>query len=134
VLRQAGAESRRCERLCGAHRRDLYRLRRLWSLHATANADPGQGLGHALAGLGATFEVLSALRTYFDKLSDVAPPTIEDQAKIVAKSYDDQLHDEASQAGDPLGALMSGLLDGAEYSSQLNDMNQFALQHCGHSV
>jgi hypothetical protein len=106
----------------------------LAQMHATANANPHQGLAHALDEIGASVEALSALRTYFDKLADVAPPVIEDQAKIVAKSYDQQMHDEAANATDPLAGLLTGLMDGAGYSSQLDDLNHFALEHCGHAV
>jgi hypothetical protein len=105
----------------------------LAQFHAETNGNQ-QGLAATLDGLGATVEAVSALQTYFAKLADVAPPSIEDQAKIVAKSYSQGLQDEASQASNPLGALMSGLMDSADSSSQLNDVNQFALRHCGHSV
>jgi hypothetical protein len=79
-------------------------------------------------------EAMSALRTYFDKLADVAPSSIEDQAKIVAQSYNQALQDEANNAEDPLAALMSGLMNSAESSSQMDDMNEFALKNCGHSI
>lgn len=104
----------------------------LAKFNATANS--GQGLTKALNESGASAEAISALRTYFDKLADVAPPPIEDAAKIVAKSYDEAVQDEANNAGNPLAALMSGLMNSAASSSQTDEMNQFVVKRCGHSI
>lgn len=106
----------------------------LAEFHATAEAGGGSGLAHDLGELGASVQALGALRTYFDDLANVAPDPIEDDAKIVAQSYDQEFNDASNAASNPLGSLAGALMQGLGSSSQIDAMNEFALQYCGHSI
>jgi hypothetical protein len=127
-----GGTGRSTAAFCNTMRSEQQQI--LAQLNATAAGGGNSGLMHALAGLGASVQAIGALRTYFDELSDVAPPPIEDDAKIVAQAYDQQFSDMGSSLSHPFSSLFGALVNGMATSSQLDAMNQFALQQCGHSI
>jgi hypothetical protein len=106
----------------------------LAEFNATAHTGGSNGLANDLSELGASVQALGALRTYFDDLANVAPPQIENDAKIVAQSYDQEFNDASNVASNPLGSLAGALMQGLGSSSQTNAMNAFALKYCGRSV
>jgi hypothetical protein len=105
-------------------------------LDATSSigANSSDGFSEAVFGLGASLQALGELRTYFHKLSAVAPPEVETEAQLVAEWYDDQVKAAADIVNDPLGTIAGSLFSTLMISGQLNTLNTFALQECGQSV
>jgi hypothetical protein len=97
-------------------------------------AGEGDGLSQVLLGVGGSIQALGELRTYFDKLSKVAPTSIQSEMEIIAEQYDEQFDDIAAAADNPLAGLVGGIIDSIAISGQMNTVNQFALDNCGQSL
>lgn len=127
-----GGQTRSVSAFCNTLHSEKQRI--LAQFNATSQSGSSDQLVRALAGVGASLQALGELRTYFHKLSDVAPDQIRDDAEIVAKDWDHQIDTAASAAAHPLSALAGALVTGVTTSGQLNSMNQFALTHCHESI
>jgi hypothetical protein len=132
LLGGCGGPMRSAAAFCSTLHSEKQRI--LAEFNASANSGSSDQLVQVLSGLGASLQALGELRTYFHKLSDVAPDEIKDDAEIVAKDWDQQVADAANQAAHPLSALAGALINGATMSGQLNTLNQFALSHCHESI
>lgn len=127
-----GGQTRSVAAFCSTLHSEKQRI--LAEFNSTAHSVSSDQLVQALSGLGASLQALGELRTYFHKLSDVAPDEIKAEAEIVAKDWDQQVADAANEAAHPLSALAGALINGATTSGQLNTLNQFALNNCHESI
>ena len=132
LLGGCGGQTRSAAAFCSTLHSEKRRI--LAEFNASSHSGSPDQLVQAVSGLGASLQALGELRTYFHKLSDVAPDEIKDDAEIVAKDWDQQVADAANEAAHPLSALAGALINGATTSGQLNTLNQFALTHCHESI
>ena len=119
---------------CSTMKSEQSRILAQFNSSKDAAAGQNDAFANALMGVGATVQALGELRTYFHKLSAVAPKEIEEQTKLVADWYDDQVKSSKGAISNPLGTLASSALDGIMISGPMNTVNKFALQNCGQSV
>ena len=119
---------------CSTMKSEQSRILAQFNSSKDAAAGQNDAFANALMGVGATVQALGELRTYFHKLSAVAPKEIEEETKLVADWYDDQVKSAKGAISNPLGSLASSALDGIMISGPMNTVNKFALQNCGQSV
>lgn len=130
----SSSPERSTEAFCSTMKSEQARILAQFNATVDAGKASNDGMTQALMGLGASIQALGELRTYFHKLSDVAPEEIRTEAEIVAQGYDDQLKAAKDAVSDPLGALASTLFEGMMMSGQLDTLNQFAVRECGQSI
>jgi hypothetical protein len=132
LLAGCGGQTRSAAAFCSTLHSEKQRI--LAEFNASSHPNSSDQLVQVLSGFGASLQALGELRTYFHKLSDVAPDEIKDDAQIVANDWDQQVSSAANNAAHPLSGILSALVSGATSSGQLNTLNQYALAHCHESI
>ena len=132
ALAACGGSERSTEAFCDTLASEKQRI--LSQFEANSNPATDDELVTTLAGLGASVQALGELRTYFEKLADVAPEEIRAQAEIVAEQYEKQFDDLQDAASDPLGGLAAGLVNSVAVSGQMNAVHSFARANCGEGL
>jgi phage tail tape-measure protein len=119
---------------CGTMESEKGRI--LGQLHAGEAAASSQSdeLAGGLLALGTSVQALGEIRTYFRKLSKVAPPDIESEVEIVAEQFDKSFDQAAGAAGNPLGSMAQALVGSLLTSGPLSSVDQFARQNCGEGI
>lgn len=133
LLSGCGGPTRSAAAFCSTLHSEKQAILGQFNASSSSGGSPNSLMG-ALSGLGASVQAISELRTYFHKLADVAPSPIEDDASIVAQSYDEQMNGMGQAMSNPIAGAFGALIQGATYSGQLDAMNRFALQNCHESV
>jgi hypothetical protein len=87
-----------------------------------------------IGGLGASVQALGELRTYFDKLADVAPEEIRSEAEILSDHFDKQFDDAEDVGSNPFGQLAGSLVGAMAVSGPMNTVQQFAMTHCEEGI
>jgi hypothetical protein len=130
----SGEPDRSVESFCSTMRSEKARiLEQLEGVQAAAESSDDEFAG-VLLGLGGSMQALGELRTYFAKLSDVAPDEIRVEVEIVAEAMDKQLDAAGDAVGDPLGGLGSALMTSLTTSGQLAAVDEFARSNCGEGI
>ena len=106
----------------------------LEQFESTSAAGGDDDFASMFASLGASVQAMGELRTYFTKLSKVAPEEIRTEAEIVAKEYDQMFDAAAASASDPLGSIGTRLIGSMALSGPLESMNSFAKENCGRAI
>ncbi len=130
-----GEESHRsAEAFCATMRSEQARILDQLNSTVSAGKNSGDEFLAAISGVGASIQALGELRTYFAKLSKVAPAEIQTEVEIVADSYEKQLDAASKVVSDPLAALSQAFMGGLTSSGQLNTVDSFARENCGEGV
>lgn len=119
---------------CGTLKSEKTRVTAQLNDTVSAGQASGDDLVAVLSTFGGSLQALGELRTYFAKLSAVAPNEIRTEVEIVAKSYDAQLDAASKAVSDPLGSLSSGLFSAMTTSGQMNSVDSYARTHCGEGI
>lgn len=83
-----------------------------------------------LVGAGSAIEAQGDLAVMFDHLEAVAPDEIEPEVAAVRDMYQKQLDTAAKAAGDPVGALVGGLVTGISSMGAYESVQKFILANC----
>lgn len=129
-----GESQRSTEAFCTTMRSEKARILDQFNSNVATGENSGDESVAVISGLGASLQALGELRTYFAKLSKVAPAEIQTEVEIVADSVEQQLDAASKAVSDPLGALTEGLMSGMTSSGQLNTVDSFARANCGESI
>lgn len=125
ALAGCGAPTRSVAAYCGYFYGEGGHLRERW-LHSGAEA--GQ---NPLGALTSAFAALPELASFLHELALRAPADIAPDVQMLADAYNHLAEQAASAAGDPLGALAGGLVDGLAVSGAEQRVNAYTMQHCG---
>ena len=129
-----GESTRSTEAFCATMRSEKARILDQFNSTVAAGENSGDEFLGVISGLGASLQALGELRTYFAKLSKVAPAEIQTEVEIVADSFEKQLDAASKAVSDPLAALSEGLMSGLTTSGQLNTVDSFARENCGEGI
>ncbi len=134
LLACSNGPERSVDSFCSTMRSEKARiLEQLEGAQAAASASDDEFAG-VLLGLGGSLQALGELRTYFAKLSDVAPEEIRVEVEIVAEAMDEQLDSAGEAASDPLGSFGNALVTSLTTSGQLASVDEFARSNCGEGI
>ena len=125
---------RSVESFCSTMRSEKARILDQLKDAQNATAAGNDQLASVLLGLGGSIQAIGELRTYFAKLSAVAPEEIRVEVEIVADAVNKQLDAAGDAASNPLGSLGSALVTSITTSGQLNAVNEFAKSNCGEGI
>jgi hypothetical protein len=67
----------------------------------------------------------------FEALQQNSPPAIEPQVANIVSSLKQEEQEAASEASDPLGGLVAGLMTGLESSGSWQQVNNYINANCG---
>ena len=85
-------------------------------------------------GLEDLMDVISAVGQWvpiFETLQQNSPPDIEPQVANIVSSLKEEQQEAGNEGSDPLGALAAGLMTSLEASGSWQQVNNYAVQHCG---
>lgn len=125
---------RTTETFCSTMKAEQARIRRELQDASDAMDSSGDDLASVLIGMGSLGRAAGELRTYFLKLSKVAPPEIQTEVEVIAKTLDEQIDKSADVISDPLGSLASTVMSGITVSGELERVSQYAHDHCGQGI
>lgn len=91
-------------------------------------ADPLAGL---VAAFAMTAEALGDLAVLSEKLAELAPEEVRIEHETVAESMRGQADRLEDAAGDPLGALVGGVVSAVVDSGSFRVVDEFSLENCG---
>lgn len=96
-------------------------------LSAYGNMSDGNGLEDLVKAISAVGQWVPI----FEALQQNSPPAIEPQVANIVSSLKQEEQEVASEASDPFGGLVAGLMTGLESSGSWQQVNSYIIANCG---